>query len=196
MLHDTVNVSIEHSFTGLYRLCLCGCKKLRKCTDGYGRLCGYIKGHATKLRPKEQHPNFGKRGTEASNFKGFWIHNDYIFLYAPERPNCNIRGFVQLHRLIMEDVLGRYLDKDEVVHHIDGNRLNNFEENLELLENNIVHLTTKHKTTKDMSDRFCKICNRKTYINKHGWEVWFIYKLGGFLCMKCYKKERKKMLPA
>lgn len=187
-----MNVSIEHSFTGLYRLCLCGCRKLRKCTDGYGRLCDYIRGHATKLRPKEQHPNFGKRGAETSNFKGIWVHNDYIFLYAPERPNCNVRGFVQLHRLIMEDVLGRYLDKEEVVHHIDGNRLNNFEENLELLENNIVHLTTKHKTTKDMSNRSCIDCGiNKTYKNKKGYYHWAGNETDGFRCSNCYKKRKK-----
>jgi hypothetical protein len=189
MLYDTVNVSIEDSFIGLYRLCFCGCKKLRKCTDGYGRLCNYIRGHANRILHKgEKHPNYGKRGAESTNFKGMWIHNDYIFLYAPKRPNCNVRGFVQLHRLIMEDVLGRYLTKEEVVHHIDGNRLNNFEENLELLENNIVHLTTKHKTTKDMSKRFCKFCGGKTYIRKNGEEMWFGNDEDRFACMKCYDK--------
>jgi hypothetical protein len=36
------------------------------------------------------------------------------------------------HRLIMEKELGRKLSFNEVVHHIDGNRLNNKRENLEL----------------------------------------------------------------
>lgn len=37
-----------------------------------------------------------------------------------------------LHRLVMEYKLGRKLDSDEVVHHIDGNPLNNHPDNLSL----------------------------------------------------------------
>jgi hypothetical protein len=37
------------------------------------------------------------------------------------------------HRLVMEEFLGRPLNNDEVVHHIDGNGLNNDPSNLEVL---------------------------------------------------------------
>lgn len=40
---------------------------------------------------------------------------------------------VRLHRYIMECYLGRKLTKDEIVHHKDGNKLNNNISNLELL---------------------------------------------------------------
>jgi hypothetical protein len=38
-----------------------------------------------------------------------------------------------LHRVKMEDKIGRRLRPDEVVHHIDGNRENNALENLEII---------------------------------------------------------------
>ena len=37
------------------------------------------------------------------------------------------------HRYIMEQILGRKLTKDEVVHHIDGNKLNNDPSNLQVM---------------------------------------------------------------
>lgn len=46
------------------------------------------------------------------------------------------------HRLIMEEFLNRKLDKNEVVHHKDGNKLNNDLNNLELMtkhEHDIFH---------------------------------------------------------
>lgn len=129
-----------------------------------------------------------------TNVKGWYIRNDYIFIYAWDRPNCDKRGYVQLHRLIMEDILGRYLTKEEVVHHIDGNRINNFEENLELIENNIIHLTTKHSTTKDHSNTRCRVCGgaRTRIRTENGRPNWCGNEIDGFLCSKCYEKIRNK----
>lgn len=44
------------------------------------------------------------------------------------------------HHLVMEKMLGRKLKKDEVVHHINKNRLDNKLENLMLFPNNKAHL--------------------------------------------------------
>ena len=55
-------------------------------------------------------------------------------------------GFVQLHRLVMEMYLGRYLDCDEVVHHCNGEKTDNRIENLELMTNS--EHTTLHNLGK------------------------------------------------
>ena len=41
----------------------------------------------------------------------------------------------QVHRLVMEEHIGRELTKEEVVHHIDGDKSNNKLDNLMLLPN-------------------------------------------------------------
>ena len=43
------------------------------------------------------------------------------------------RKLYYVHRLVMEELLGRRLKKEEEVHHIDDNRANNDPKNLELL---------------------------------------------------------------
>jgi len=57
----------------------------------------------------------------------------YKLLYKPEHPASTKRGYVREHRLIMEKFLKRYLRKNEIVHHKDGNTLNNNINNLELM---------------------------------------------------------------
>jgi hypothetical protein len=74
----------------------------------------------------------GRHGEDAANWKGGRrIINGYVFVYAPDHPSAH-GGVVQEHRLVMEKVIGRYLEPYEVVHHLDGDRLNNDPSNLEL----------------------------------------------------------------
>lgn len=44
--------------------------------------------------------------------------NGYIAVHYPEHPN-NVDGWILKHRLVMENHLGRYLEPDEVVHHVN-----------------------------------------------------------------------------
>jgi hypothetical protein len=46
---------------------------------------------------------------------------------------CDKDGYVREHRLIAEKSIGRTLDRTEVVHHKDGDRLNNHADNLEVM---------------------------------------------------------------
>ena len=56
--------------------------------------------------------------------------NGYYALYLPLHHRATTNGMVYEHILVAEKKIGRYLKPDEVVHHIDGDRGNNTEENL------------------------------------------------------------------
>jgi HNH endonuclease len=56
----------------------------------------------------------------------------YVYIYNPRHSNANSRGYVFEHRLVMAELLGRPIRKDEVIHHRNGDSLDNRPENLEV----------------------------------------------------------------
>jgi hypothetical protein len=102
-----------------------------------------------------RNPKTGKAWT----FKGvITATNGYISIYKPEHPRANSRGYVYEHRYIMEQHLGRFLERKEVVHHINHNRHDNRLKNLELMSkekhNHLHHFgLPKPKRRKIISDK-------------------------------------------
>lgn len=84
-----------------------------------------------------------RSGIDSPSWKG-GIHvtdRGYVYKKQPDHPHAGRGGYVRLHRLVMEEKIGRYLERHEVVHHIDGNPGNNDPSNLELFSSNAEHLS-------------------------------------------------------
>lgn len=54
----------------------------------------------------------------------------YILIYCPEHPKAYRKNYVFEHRLMMERKLGRYLNSNEIIHHMNGIKDDNRIENL------------------------------------------------------------------
>lgn len=72
----------------------------------------------------------------------YLTNGGYTLVYQPEHPHTRHDGMVMEHRLVMEQMLGRYLLLAEVVHHINGVKHDNAETNLQLFGSISTH--SKH----------------------------------------------------
>lgn len=95
--------------------------------------------HLKRLGLNKETP-IGKRGNKHSQWRGGrGIKTGYWTVYNPNHPRALNIGRVWEHVLVMEKHLGRFVRKDEPIHHIDMDRLNNDINNLYLCEDYSEH---------------------------------------------------------
>ena len=81
------------------------------------------------------------------NWKGsVYIHNGYWMVYLPHWPINPTR--IAVSRFIYSMMLGKYLKKGEVIHHINGDKLDDRVENLYFFASNSAHLFYHGKKNK------------------------------------------------
>jgi HNH endonuclease/NUMOD3 motif len=106
------------------------------------------KAEACKKKISENHarPALGKRGPDAPGWKGgkySSVRDGYIYTWMPEHPRATGSGYVLEHRLVMEKLIGRYLEPDEDVNHKNGIKDDNRPGNLMLVRHN-AHYALMH----------------------------------------------------
>ena len=122
-----------------FRVCRCGCETIfRRRSHRPGTEAYFLKGH-------------NQKGIYHSMWKGGkHLKHGYVKVWCPDHPHNHL-GYIYEHRLVMETYLGRYLTRQEKVHHLDGDRTNNVIENLELIHDE--EHTTYHNNLRKKSSR-------------------------------------------
>lgn len=114
-------------------LCMCGCggaAPIALQTDSkLGHVRGkpkrFIFGHHLRLK-------WSPTGTRPSS-------GGYTLFYAPEHPRATSSGSVFEHIVVVERVVGHFLQRPAVVHHVNDVKSDNQNHNLCVLENNSEH---------------------------------------------------------
>ena len=115
------------------------------------------KGHLGKIASEESKKKCSismkaknKTGEKSYEWKGGKNidHNGYVQIYNRTHPH-SVGNYVPEHRLVMEAYIGRVLLSTEIVHHVNGNKVDNRIENLMLFSSSSEHLKHHKKLKKE-----------------------------------------------
>ena len=140
--------------------CACGCGTKMTSQDNWGRSHKFISGHNTRMRKNKnlkpiRHSEEHKKkmsermaGVNNPQYKKerFIDERGYTLILCPNHPNKKHRNYIYEHRRVMEIHLGRFLENEEIVHHLNGNKSDNRIENLKLFSSHSEH--TKYEAEK------------------------------------------------
>ena len=92
-----------------------------------GKKMNYTPEHMAKLQENI------KKAVKARKFRKVGdkvVYGGYVSVYMPDHPSANNVGYVHEHRIVAEKALGRKFKRHECVHHINGDKQDNRNENL------------------------------------------------------------------
>lgn len=118
-------------------------KKISEATLRRRDKYGYINSPQTRSKISKALSNGSLEGENNPRWKGGRRKHSlgYIEVYNPSHPWVHSHTpYVLEHRVVMEEVIGRYLNPEEEVHHINGVRDDNRPENLMLFANKSEHM--------------------------------------------------------
>jgi len=137
--------------------------KQHYCMDCGKKVSFHSTGRCSKCAAKYRVNNgltpIGGKGKNCPAYKNGCVKDKqgYIKIFLPEHPHADNRGYIKEHRLVMEKKLGRYLTKDEIVHHLNEVKWDNRVENLCLVTKH----THNHNFIKQLQAERIKILEKK-----------------------------------
>jgi hypothetical protein len=140
------------------QLCACGCG--RTTNRVYGRPKEFIVGHALK-GSRNNHWNGGKSYRKGGKKNA----SVYGLTRSPQHPRATNRGYVPDHVLAAEKILSTILPISAVVHHKDGDSLNNAPSNFVICQDTQYHslLHARQRALRECghaSWRKCQFCHQ------------------------------------
>jgi transposase-like protein len=167
--------------------CECGCGQTLLDRDSRGTLRKYIYGHQS-------------RGESNHSWKGRNKRHNYWYVYRPNHHEADSKGYVEEHRVVYEEYHKCCLLSWAVIHHDDGDGLNNEISNL-ILTSIWEHPNKYHR--KDLG-QVCQRCGSSN-VHRNGlrkgkqvfqcicWKSWTINKIQGIdynqICKNCGSKH-------
>lgn len=123
-------------------LCECGCGGQAPLASQTNKRRGNIKGQPQKFilghYGKGHSARFGC--TNPAWRGGKYLDADgYVMILLPSHPRATMDGYVREHILIVEQILGLYLDARHEVHHVNEHTADNRNSNLVLCEDQAYH---------------------------------------------------------
>ena len=87
------------------------------------------------------------------------IKRGYLAIWNPTHPRANNVGYVKEHILVMQKKLGRLIKREEHIHHIDFDKMNNNIKNLWLCD-----INKHHKAELSLYNLVKELVRKKTII--------------------------------